>query len=157
MYEISKTYAFEAAHHIDTLPEGHKCKRPHGHSYKAEFVIACEQLNGHGFVMDFADIDQAVQPLIKQLDHRDLNEVFDNVPLTSEFLAGWLFYEADIRISGGTGVIFPDNSLYVAFIANTEDYVAVTRNIISQFRTATPRLMKVRVSETDKTYAEYTR
>ena len=162
MYTISKRYTFEAAHHINTLPEGHKCKRPHGHSYTAEFKVMCNVLNRHGFVMDFGEMDIAIKPIIDQLDHHDLNEVFDNVPMTSEFLAGWLFFEVDHRINGGSGIIYdpsddPDLMRFDQFTADTAAYVAHIRAAVQKPRYATPRLMSVRVSETDKTYAEYTR
>ncbi|MEM1009583.1 MAG: 6-carboxytetrahydropterin synthase, partial [Myxococcota bacterium] len=30
--EIYKEFTFEAAHHLPFVPEGHKCRRLHGHS-----------------------------------------------------------------------------------------------------------------------------
>jgi 6-pyruvoyltetrahydropterin/6-carboxytetrahydropterin synthase len=34
--ELMKEYRFEAAHRLPRVPEGHKCARVHGHSYKVE-------------------------------------------------------------------------------------------------------------------------
>ena len=40
--ELRKTFQFEAAHLLPHLPENHKCRRLHGHSFKAEIVVAGE-------------------------------------------------------------------------------------------------------------------
>ena len=37
--EIFKEFTFEAAHHLPNVPDGHKCKRLHGHSWKATLVL----------------------------------------------------------------------------------------------------------------------
>ncbi|MBL7710671.1 MAG: 6-carboxytetrahydropterin synthase, partial [Chitinophagaceae bacterium] len=31
--EIYKEFAFDAAHFLPNVPEGHKCKQMHGHTY----------------------------------------------------------------------------------------------------------------------------
>lgn len=163
MYKIRKRYEFSAAHHIPTLPEGHKCKRPHGHNYTAEFEVMCSELNEHGFVMDFAEMDEAIKPMIEVFDHRDLNVVLgDGLATTSEFLAGYLFHMVDSRISNGEGIIIPPN--YDPQIESDEyfsgdalDYAIRVNVMRKNTRTAVPRLMAVRVSETGKTWAEYTR
>ncbi len=31
---ITKAFTFDAAHHLPHVPAGHKCGRPHGHSYR---------------------------------------------------------------------------------------------------------------------------
>jgi 6-pyruvoyltetrahydropterin/6-carboxytetrahydropterin synthase len=56
MYRIGKSFMFEAAHRLVTLPPGHKCNRPHGHSYTAEVVVVATDLVGPGFVVDFAEL-----------------------------------------------------------------------------------------------------
>ncbi len=33
MMEIYKEFTFESAHRLPNVPEGHKCRRLHGHSY----------------------------------------------------------------------------------------------------------------------------
>lgn len=91
MYRIGKRFAFEAAHHLPGLPDGHKCARLHGHSYTVEVTVATEgALSPPGFVVDFADLSPLGEHLKKTVDHRDLNEVLD-VPPTSEHLARLLF------------------------------------------------------------------
>ena len=69
---IGRTYRFESAHHLPLLPDGHKCKNVHGHNYRMDVVLS-GTLDARGFVMDFAEIDAEIMPLIKKVDHRLLN------------------------------------------------------------------------------------
>lgn len=89
--EIFREFTFEAAHRLPNVPDGHKCARLHGHSFRVEVHVAGEVGATSGWVMDFADIKQAFASLAEQLDHRYLNEVpgLDNP--TSEVLARWIW------------------------------------------------------------------
>ena len=92
MYEIIKQYHFSAAHALPSLPEGHKCHNLHGHNYTMELCLSGAWLDDHGMLVDFAEIDWVVEPLIKKVDHRNLNDLFD-FQTTSENLAHWFFSE----------------------------------------------------------------
>lgn len=89
--EIFREFTFEAAHRLPHVPEGHKCARLHGHSYRVTVHVTGEVGAESGWVMDFADIKAAFAPLMEQLDHHYLNEVpgLDNP--TSEVLARWIW------------------------------------------------------------------
>jgi 6-pyruvoyltetrahydropterin/6-carboxytetrahydropterin synthase len=89
--EIFREFTFEAAHRLDGLPDGHKCARLHGHSYRVEVRISGPVAAEPGWVMDFADISAAFAPLKDQLDHRYLNEVAGLGNPTSENLAVWIW------------------------------------------------------------------
>ena len=89
--QLERTYHFEAAHFLPCVPSGHKCARVHGHSYVIEVTIEGVIDDDKGWVMDFADIDTAVRPLIKRLDHQLLNEIDGLTNPTSELLAAWLW------------------------------------------------------------------
>ena len=89
--ELRKTFQFEAAHHLPNLPEDHKCRRLHGHSFQVDVVVdgPCDpQL---GWVMDYAEISQAFKPLWEQLDHHYLNEIEGLENPTSERVALWIW------------------------------------------------------------------
>ncbi len=89
--ELRKTFQFEAAHRLPHLPAGHKCHRLHGHSFQAEIVV-CGASDPHlGWVMDYAEIKTAFQPLWEQLDHHYLNEVVGLGNPTSENIAVWIW------------------------------------------------------------------
>jgi 6-pyruvoyltetrahydropterin/6-carboxytetrahydropterin synthase len=86
---VTKKFSFSYAHH---LPEyDGDCARTHGHNSNVEV----EFTNGYkmpmaypGMVVDFKDIKKIVEPIIDQLDHRYLNEIF--VPPTAETIAEWI-------------------------------------------------------------------
>ena len=92
--KIGRTYRFEAAHYLPLVPEGHKCRRMHGHNYRIE-VVASGPVGVSGFVEDFFDLDARADPLIQQLDHRLLNEVIGLENPTAEIIATWFMAHLD--------------------------------------------------------------
>ena len=89
--EIGKTFAFEAAHRLPHVREGHKCGRMHGHSFTIEILLEGEVDSPSGWHRDYGDIDDAFAPLYARLDHHTLNEVAGLENPTSELLARWLW------------------------------------------------------------------
>jgi 6-pyruvoyltetrahydropterin/6-carboxytetrahydropterin synthase len=89
--EIFKEFTIEAAHRLPNVPEGHKCSRLHGHSFKIEIYVTGEVGETSGWVMDFANIKCAFQPLYDQLDHHYMNEIEGLENPTSENLARWIW------------------------------------------------------------------
>lgn len=87
---ITRTYTFEAAHFLPHVPEGHKCRRLHGHSYTVVVGVR-GPVEASGWVMDFADVDAVAAPIVRGLDHSLLNERLPNP--TSELLAAWIAEE----------------------------------------------------------------
>ena len=76
---------------MPNLPDTHKCRRLHGHSFQILVTVEGEIEPGYGWVMDFADIGRAFQPLFEMLDHRYLNEIKGLENPTSENLARWIW------------------------------------------------------------------
>lgn len=89
--ELRKTFQFEAAHLLPNLPQDHKCRRLHGHSFKAEVAVSGECDPQLGWVMDYAEITRIFKPIWEQLDHRYLNEIPGLENPTSEVLAVWIW------------------------------------------------------------------
>ena len=89
--ELRKTFQFEAAHLLPGLPQTHKCRRLHGHSFQVEVVIEGPVDPEFGWVMDYADISKAFRPLWEQLDHYYLNEIEGLENPTSENVAVWIW------------------------------------------------------------------
>ncbi|MGH3908483.1 MAG: 6-pyruvoyl trahydropterin synthase family protein [Pseudonocardiaceae bacterium] len=86
VYRIGKTFTFDAAHCLSSLPPEHKCSRLHGHTYTVEIVLFAEQLAPPGFVTDFGDLRPVRDYINATLDHQYLNTALDVEP-TSENLA----------------------------------------------------------------------
>jgi 6-pyruvoyltetrahydropterin/6-carboxytetrahydropterin synthase len=89
--EIYREFTFEAAHRLPRVPDGHKCARLHGHSYKVQVHVRGDVDPATGWVMDFAEIKKAFRPLHDQLDHYYLNDVPGLENPTSENLARWIW------------------------------------------------------------------
>ena len=89
--KIFKVFHIEAAHRLPHVPPGHKCSRLHGHSFRIEIHVEGELDPALGWVMDFADLKTAFQPLYDRLDHHYLNEIEGLENPTSERLARWIF------------------------------------------------------------------
>ncbi|HBS06563.1 MAG TPA: 6-carboxytetrahydropterin synthase QueD [Leptospiraceae bacterium] len=90
--EIVKKYRFEAAHFLPNVPEGHKCRRMHGHSFRFELVLRGPVDPNTGWLIDFGDISKIVKPLIdNHLDHYLLNDVEGLENPTSEQISIWLW------------------------------------------------------------------
>lgn len=91
MMEIFKEFTFEAAHWLPNLPPEHKCARMHGHSFRAEVHVSGPVDPRLGWVMDFAEIKSAFQPLLDRLDHYLLNDIEGLENPTSENVARWIW------------------------------------------------------------------
>lgn len=89
--EIFKEFTFEAAHRLPNLPEGHKCRRLHGHSFRVEIHVRGPIVQPEGWIVDFADIKKVFKPFYDQLDHYYLNEIEGLENPTSENLARWIW------------------------------------------------------------------
>ncbi len=88
---LVKTFGFEAAHWLPTFPEGHKCRRLHGHSFRVDVVVEGEVDRVKGYLVDYGDIAAAFEPVRELLDHRCLNDVEGLDNPTAEMLAAWLW------------------------------------------------------------------
>ncbi|MDX2199806.1 MAG: 6-carboxytetrahydropterin synthase QueD [Phycisphaerae bacterium] len=95
---LIKDFTFEAAHSLPSFPDGHKCRRLHGHSFRIEVQVAGALDPQRGYLLDYGDIKAACQPLIDQLDHRHLNEIDGLSNPTSEMIAVWIWQRLQPRL-----------------------------------------------------------
>ncbi|MBK7341815.1 MAG: 6-carboxytetrahydropterin synthase QueD [Saprospiraceae bacterium] len=89
--ELFKQFTFDSAHFLPNVPEGHKCKAIHGHTYR--LVVYIEgPLDPHlEWVMDFADLKHVVDPIVKTLDHHLMNDIAGLENSTGERISIWLW------------------------------------------------------------------
>lgn len=90
--ELRKRFQFEAAHFLPFLPDTHKCRRLHGHSFQVEIAVSGTCAPETGWVMDYGEITQVFKPLLVQLDHEFLNRIPGLENPTSENLAAWIWH-----------------------------------------------------------------
>lgn len=103
--DIFRKFQIEAAHFLPNVPEGHKCRRMHGHSFHIEVHVSGPVGDQTGWVMDFADLKAAFRPLFDQLDHRCLNDIEGLDNPTSENLARWIWRRLDPVLPGLSKVV----------------------------------------------------
>jgi len=102
MIKISKRYDFDSAHqlHLDecTVDENEdmfgKCNNLHGHTYSLIVTVSGNVDKKTGMIMNYFDLDKIVKPLVADLDHKFLNDVFPGMLTTSENMvlqiANWI-------------------------------------------------------------------
>lgn len=96
--QLSKSFTFEAAHALPTFPEGHKCRRLHGHSFAVEVRVEGEVDEQQGYLIDYGDIKAACAPIRASLDHYYLNEIEGLENPTAENLARWIWQRLKPRL-----------------------------------------------------------
>jgi 6-pyruvoyltetrahydropterin/6-carboxytetrahydropterin synthase len=82
MLQVEKTKTFYAAHSVKCFGSEHKCSRKHGHSY----IVTVWATTYQEHPLEFSSLEQAMDSLISQWDHNDLNEVYPKCDPTVEFL-----------------------------------------------------------------------
>ncbi len=89
--QIYKEFSFDSAHYLPNVPEGHKCKNMHGHTYRLRVVIEGQPDPHFGWIMDFKELKDALTPVIDQLDHKVINDIKGLENATAENITIWIW------------------------------------------------------------------
>ena len=113
---IYKEFTFDSAHKLPNVPDGHKCKNLHGHTYKLTVYLEGEIDEKLGWVMDFNELKQVMKPLLNRMDHHYLNDLPGLENPTSEVLVRWIWNQVqpalpllskiELRETPTSGVIY---------------------------------------------------
>ncbi len=103
--EVFREFSFDSAHFLPLSPEGHKCRRLHGHTFHIGLHVGGPVDPERGWILAFADIEAAFDPLHEALDHRLLNDVEGLENPTSEHLAVWIWDRLTPSLPGLTRVV----------------------------------------------------
>ena len=88
---IFKEFNFDSAHFLPNVPDGHKCKEIHGHTYRLILYFEGKIDVQFGWLIDFAEIKEVVDPIINNIDHKLLNNIEGLENPTCEAIAIWLW------------------------------------------------------------------
>ncbi|MEO3405555.1 6-carboxytetrahydropterin synthase QueD [Mucilaginibacter sp. CAU 1740] len=97
---IYQHFTFDAAHFLPHVPEGHKCRNLHGHTYHLTLYIEGEILEKEGWILDFSDLKDVAMPVIGLLDHTLLNNIDGLENPTAELLAKWMWRKLTPELPG---------------------------------------------------------
>ncbi len=111
---------FSGGHHLRAYPGN--CENPHGHNWKVKVTVRAHRLDHLGMGIDFKELKRAVNTLIDELDHHDLNEhpAFRDKNPSSEHIAMFLFhslkkplhtdrydlFSVEVRETDSSGVVY---------------------------------------------------
>jgi 6-pyruvoyltetrahydropterin/6-carboxytetrahydropterin synthase len=88
--QIEKEFIFDSAHFLPLVPEEHKCRKLHGHTYRVTIAVSGE-IDARGWIIDFAEISAVVKPILRTIDHTLLNSVEGLENPTAENIAQWIY------------------------------------------------------------------
>ena len=97
MTSIWKDFHFDAAHWLPRVPEGHKCGRMHGHTYRVR-AWCRGAIDDRGMIVDYSVIAERVDAVLAAIDHRVLNDILGLDNPTTEILAPWLFEQIKVNL-----------------------------------------------------------
>lgn len=100
MWELSKSFWFEAAHTLHRAIDTEPSRRIHGHSYRAEVTLRGSPAPETGMVVDFGLFNRALENVRDGLDHRFLDDIPDLGPATMENLSAWIWRRLEPVLPG---------------------------------------------------------
>ena len=75
MWELTKSFRFEAAHALSNTTFGEASEEIHGHSFRAEVTVRGTPDPRTGMVIDLGLFERRMADMQKTLDHKLLNKV----------------------------------------------------------------------------------
>lgn len=91
MYKLTIRTSFAAAHNLINYQGD--CENLHGHNWRVEVTVTATELDNAGLGIDFKILKRETGELLKELDHKYLNEhtEFEGVSPSSEHIAKFIY------------------------------------------------------------------
>ncbi len=101
VYELTVESRFAAAHQLRKYKG--LCENLHGHNWKVQVTVTTDGLNEIGLGIDFKEIKEVLHQVLKELDHRFLNDLpmFQTDNPSSELIARWIFERLSEHLDQG--------------------------------------------------------
>lgn len=147
-FRICKSFEIESGHMLSKHPD--KCRFPHGHTRKVEFVLEADSLDQNEMVCDFKVVKELIYDFLESYDHAmcmntadpefaRMKEVygervigFQNIDPTTEVMAETIFRHFQKQLA--------------AYAANPSQKYAIRPTV---------RLVSVKLWETSSSWAEF--
>ncbi len=99
MYRLKIVTSFAAAHCLINYQGD--CENLHGHNWKVEVSVTAQELDKAGLGIDFKVLKRETNDLLKNLDHKYLNELapFRETSPSSENLARYIHHELSHKLN----------------------------------------------------------
>jgi 6-pyruvoyltetrahydropterin/6-carboxytetrahydropterin synthase len=94
MWELTKSFGFEAAHTVSGTTLGAISEEVHGHSFRAEIAVRGRPDPNTGMMIDLGRLEQCLADIRWLLDHKLLNNVAGLEKPTLEYLAAFIWERA---------------------------------------------------------------
>ena len=91
MWELTKSFRFEAAHSLSGTTFGEASEEIHGHSFRTEVTVRGTPDPETGMVLDLGVLEQRMAEVQKALDHKLLNRIEALGQPTLENLSRFIF------------------------------------------------------------------
>jgi 6-pyruvoyltetrahydropterin/6-carboxytetrahydropterin synthase len=91
MWELTKSFRFEAAHALSGTTFGEASQEIHGHSFRAEVSVRGSPDPETGMVLDLGVLEARMADVQKTLDHKLLNRINALGPPTLENLSRFIW------------------------------------------------------------------
>ena len=102
---LTHDFTLESAHFLPNLPEDHRCRRVHGHTFVVEVHVTGKIDPAKGWLMDYADLKTSFEPIRTALDHRLLNEIEGLENPTSELISLWIWNRLQVALPGLSEIV----------------------------------------------------
>lgn len=91
MWELTKSFRFEAAHSLPGTTLGETSMEIHGHSFRAEVSLRGTPDPDTGMVLDLGVLEQRIADVRTMLDHKLLDRIQSLGPATLENLSRFIW------------------------------------------------------------------
>ena len=91
MWELTKSFRFEAAHSLPGTTLGDTSEEIHGHSFRAEVSVRGVPDPDTGMVLDLGVLEERMAEVQKMLDHKLLDRIQALGPATLENLSRFIW------------------------------------------------------------------
>jgi len=97
-YTIGISDHFDSAHFLKNYPGA--CSNLHGHTWKVDILISCEELDKIGMSIDFKILKKMLKNILNKYDHHLINDIepFNNINPTAESLSREIYIQLKSQI-----------------------------------------------------------